>query len=258
MQIGVITPLVTEGFRPPDDLISLESPTVEIRHQYLELGPASIESDFDDVLAGPGTVACAIRAYQDGADAVVVDCFGDIAVGASREAVPIPVVGPGEVSMHLAYQLGHRYSVIAVLERVIRRIENRARLYGVADRLASVRSVDAPVLELHDDPDDLAARLARESVAAVRDDGAHVIVLGCTGMSSAARAVCHQLRIAGYEVPVIEPLAAAVRFAEGLVQLGLTASQLSYPSPPRKRIKGYPAILESVAAPSADLTSAVS
>jgi allantoin racemase len=249
MQIGVITPLVTEGFRPADDLISLGSPTVTISHQYLELGPASIESDFDDVLAGPGTVASAIQAYKDGADAVVVDCFGDIAVGASREAIPIPVVGPGEVSMHLACQLGHRYSVIAVLDRVIRRIENRARLYGVADRLVSVRSVDAPVLELHDDPDDLADRLARESLTAVREDGAHVIILGCTGMSSAARAVSQHLQAAGYDVPVIEPLSAAVRFAEGLVRLGLTASPLSYPPPPHKRIKGYPAVLESAAAP---------
>lgn len=241
MRIRVITPMVTVGFRPPEDLLSMGRPGLEITHRYLESGPASIESDFDDVLAGPGTVQRAIEAYQEGEDAVVIDCFGDIALGACREAVPIPVIGPGEASMHLACQLGHRYSIIAVLSRVIRRIENRARVYGVAERLASVRSVESPVLELNDDPSELTARLARESEAAVREDGAHVIVLGCTGMSNTALQVAdHLYRSLGCRIPVIEPLATAVKMAEAVVDLRLNVSDLSYPLPPQKNVLGYP------------------
>jgi allantoin racemase len=249
MEIHVITPIVTEGFRPPDDLAELQRPGVTLSHSSIESGPASIESDYDDVLAGPGTIARGIEAYRNGADAIVIDCFGDIAIPALREAVPIPVLGPGEVSMHLATTLGHSYSVVAVLTRVIRRIENRARLYGVHERLVSVRSAESPVLELERDRTSLGMKLGRVAEQAVREDGASVVILGCTGMLHAARQVSEHLTAQGLDVPVIEPLSSAIAQAEMLVRLGLRHSGRSYQRPPAKEIRGYAApLLHEVAA----------
>jgi allantoin racemase len=154
--------------------------------------------------------------------------------------VSIPVLGPAETSMHLASMLGHRFSVVTVLERLRPQFENQARLYGVAEKLASVRAVDIPVLALHDDRESVVQALVREAAKAVTEDGADAIIFGCTGMSGCARVVEEGLRELGCGgVPVIDPMAATVEVAAAMVNLGLTHSKRTYPPPPAKKIVGY-------------------
>jgi allantoin racemase len=43
---------------------------------------------------------------------------------------------------------------------------------------------------------------------------------------------------AGYEVPVIDPAATALKMAEALVDLKLAHSKKTYPEPPEKEIVG--------------------
>lgn len=45
-------------------------------------------------------------------------------------------------------------------------------------------------------------------------------------------------------MPVIDPVPAAVRVAEALVDLRLSHSKRSYPPPPKKRIMGFDAFEE--------------
>ena len=103
----------------------------------------------------PDTIAKIVQAEQEGADAVVVDCFGDPGVDAGREATEMLVLGPAQTSMHLAALLGQKFSVVTVLEAVVPMLEDLAMKYGLADKLCSIRTVDIPVLELD------AARAAR-------------------------------------------------------------------------------------------------
>ena len=187
--IWVVTPIVGGDFRADESLGSLGSPGTEIRQVHVERGPASIESEFDAALAAPWVVARAIEAQTAGAHAVVIDCMDDPGLEAAREAVSIPVLGPCQTTMHVAGLLGHRFSVVTTQARAVPGFENRAAWYGVRDRLASVRWVDIPVLDLAKDGDGLAARLAQESAAAVTRDGAHVVILGCTGMLGLAGAL---------------------------------------------------------------------
>ncbi len=85
----------------------------------------------------------------------------------------------------------------------------------------------------------------QESAAAIERDGAHVIIFGCTGMLGYAEQVRQGLERLGHgSVPVIDPVPAAVRLAEALVDLGLSHSKRSYPSPPKKRIVGFDAFEE--------------
>ncbi len=239
-RIRIVTPVVAEGLRVPGDVAGLAGPGTELSVVQIERGPASIESAFDSVLAGPETVARILEAEREGMDAVVIDCMDDPALEAGREAVAIPVLGPSQTSMHLACLLGHRFSIVTVLERSVAPFEEQARRYGVAERLASVRWVDIPVLDLGLDRDRLVGDLVRESEAAVERDGAHVIVFGCTGMLGCAGEVRAALGGLGHGgVPVIDPIPAAVRVAEALVDLGLSHSKRTYPPPPSKPIAGY-------------------
>ena len=91
---------------------------ISISNVNLDNGPVSIESSIDEVLCGPDLIRKARDAEEQGADAIVIDCLGDPGLDAVREAVGIPVVGPGEAAFHLACTLGHKFGVITVMERL--------------------------------------------------------------------------------------------------------------------------------------------
>jgi len=242
-RIRVITPIVTEGFSRAEDFQPAAGVETELSHARIERGPASIECEFDEALAVPDTVARIIEAERDGVDAVVIDCMGDPGMKPGREAVSIPVLGPGQATMHLAAVLGHRFSVITVIENCIPMMENQARVYGVAEKLASVRAVHIPVLELEQDQQRLTDALVEQSVMAIEDDGAHAIIFGCTGMIGCAQEVQQGLARRGYGgVPVIDPMPATIKLAEALVDLGLSHSKRTYATPPTKRVVGYDAL----------------
>lgn len=245
-RIRVVIPIVAEGVRDEEDFRGLGSAGTEISVVRIDRGPASIETAFDTALATPDTIRRIVEAERDAMDAVVIDCMDDPGMEAGRELVSIPVVGPSQASMHLAAMLGHRFSIVTILdERSVAPFENQARVYGVFERLASVRWVEIPVLELHQDRNRLVQDLVRESAAAIERDGAHVIIFGCTGMLGYADQVRQGLERLGLgSVPVIDPIPAAVRLAEALVDLRLSHSKRTYPPPPRKRIAGFEAFEE--------------
>lgn len=242
MRIHLITPIVTEGIRTLDDVAALNSADLSITQSLIANGPVSIECEFDEAMSVPGIVAEALAAERSGADAIIIDCMGDPGLNAAREVVSIPVLGPSETSMHLAAMLGHKYSVVTVLDSVVPMIENLAKIYGTSEKLVSVRVVNIPVLELEAAPEKLMGALAKASLAAVEDDGAHAIVLGCTGFLGCAEAVSAALAGKNLELPVIDPIPSTICVAAGIVRAGLTHSKRSYARPRSKELKGYPTI----------------
>ncbi|AMP12768.1 asp/Glu/Hydantoin racemase family protein [Collimonas pratensis] len=193
-------------------------------------------------LAAPGTIEEAVCAAKEGIDAVVISCFGDPALAACREAAKILVLGPGQTSMHAAALLGHRFSVITVVESVRSVIENMAREYAVADKLASIRVINIPVVELASDMAAVNEALAKEAIAAVKEDRADVIVLGCTGFLGSAEVVVAKLKAQGIDVPVIDPIPVSIAMAQALCTLGLKHSSRLYACDPAKPTKGYDAL----------------
>ncbi|MGH9322643.1 MAG: aspartate/glutamate racemase family protein [Vicinamibacteria bacterium] len=240
MRIRVITPITTAGFTEGADFEPLARGDTEISQTNLTRGPASIESEFEEALAVPDTVAKIAEAEREGVDAVVIDCMGDPGLEPAREVVEIPVLGAAQSSMHLAAMLAHNFSVVTVLDRLGPLFENTAKVYGLESKLCSVRSVNIPVLDLEEDQERLVDALADESVKAVEEDGAHAIVFGCTGMKGCAAGLKAALEVRGYAgIPVIDPVVAAFKLAEAVSDLGLTHSKRTYPTPPPKAIVGY-------------------
>ena len=241
MKIRVIVPVITKEFEAEalKEYSAPARPDTEISVVSIDRGPASIESRYDEALAVPDVVAKILQAEKDGVSAVIVDCMADPGVEAAREMVSIPVVGPAEVSYHVAAMLGHKFSVITILDTLAPVIDHKVAKAGLTARLASIRAVNIPVLEL-DDREALLNALVEQSVKAVREDGAHVIMFGCTGMVGLAQAVEDRMRREGISaVPVIDPPVLAVKIAEALAEMGLTHSKRTYPAPPAKEIVGY-------------------
>lgn len=236
--ICVLRPIVSDGV---ESVESSPVPGAKTWFRQVAVGPASIEGALDEALAVPGLLPLAREAEADGADALVIDCMGDPGLDALREAVGIPVLGAGQTSMHVAAMLGDRFSILAVLPRLITRFRAAAGAYGLAGSLASVRSVDIPVLGLGGLSEDVAERLSAVGAAAVREDGADTLILGCTGMIGVTHRMAELLEREGIVgVPVVDPVPTAVGVAQMLVREGLTHSKRAHPDPELKAIHGYP------------------
>lgn len=241
MRICIVAPVIHCSGRPAsvEELALAARTDCEVGVVFLDKGPASIESEYEEVLAAPDTVAKVWEAEKDGFDAVVINCMLDPGLAAARERVSIPVVGPCQASMHLAAMLGHRFSVVTVLERLVPAFENVARVYGVDRQLASIRAIDILALDIKCDAERVTEALIEQSILAIEGDDAHVVVLGCTGMGRLARAVRNGLLERGYDVPVIDPPILALKMAEVLADMRLSHSKRTYPAPPEKEIIGY-------------------
>jgi allantoin racemase len=196
------------------------------------MGPASIESHYDEALAVPGVLAAVRDGERAGAAAHVIACFGDPGLAAAREIADGPVVGIAEAAMHLATFLGRTFSVVTTLPRTAGRSWDLARGYGFGAACAGVHACDIPVLDL--DSPEARASVGKACAAARDTDGCDAIVLGCAGMTGLARALTAELGI-----PVVDGVAAAVTLAQSLVALGLsTGKRGEFARPPAKPVTG--------------------
>jgi len=229
----LINPILPSEFDKQDRVFFADNvnPSFEVEVKSLDYGPASIEGYYDETLAAPFVVKRVVDAGRRGFDAVIINCFMDPGLDAAREAVEIPVVGAGESAICLALMVGDSFSIIDPGPRnyVSYAPTRQVRRMGVENRFVSVRGAGVPVLEITKDLDKTTERIRLEVLKAVEEDGAEVVVLGCTGLAGLAPKVQAKLG-----VPVIDPALAALRMAEVLVQLKLPTSRASYPESPEK------------------------
>ncbi|MFG1606327.1 aspartate/glutamate racemase family protein [Actinoplanes sp. NPDC049265] len=193
------------------------------------MGPASIESHYDEALAVPGVLA----AVSTPSDGYVLACFGDPGLDAAREVAHGPVVGIAEAAMHAASFVGRGFSVVTTLDRTRGRAWELAARYVAPGVCRGVYACDIPVLDLESDPAVL-KQVVDLSRTALERDGSDVIVLGCAGMASLCAAASAELG-----VPVIDGVAAAVTTTEALIRLGaVTSPRGEYAAPPAKPYTG--------------------
>lgn len=235
MHIRVILPVIGEALldHVRAEAASWASPGTTIDTVSLARGTASIESEYDEALAGPGILDRVEEAAADGVDGIFVTCFGDPGVHAAREIIDAPVVGGFEPAMLTALSLGEKIGIVTVLPNVLPMLNSLARRYTLDRRLGTIRVVDLPVLAL-DDHDLLVERLTEQAADAVAKGEADVIVLGCTGMLGVAAELRDRLAAKGMRVPVVDPTGAAITWLEASVRMGLTPSRTTYMPPPAK------------------------
>lgn len=201
----------------------------EVSVDCIDGGPETIESGYDEVLAGPHILSKAIKAEKDGFNAIIIYCGSDPAIAAVREVVRIPVIGPGRTTTMLALELGYRVSILTVLDSTVARDTEAYRERGFdPTRLASVRSVNISVANIRDDLDASLRALVKTGKKCI-EDGAHCLVLSCLGMAGLGELLQKELGI-----PVLDPAPVSIKYAEYLVSAGLSQSLLSYPAPPDK------------------------
>jgi allantoin racemase len=206
-------------------------------------GTHSVESNTDIAYNSPFILEQIVLANKDRCSAIIIDCACDPVLDASREISNIPVVGSRNSALHLALTLGTRFSIITVQgQSLIQCMKAGVRKEGLESFCASVRSLKMPVLDISKRPKDAQSQLAEVCRSAVEDDGADVVVLGCTGLSHVVDLPKIQKDLG---IPVIDPFVVAVKTAVLLVESGFSHSKVAYPTPPKKPVNEPPSLERS-------------
>ena len=200
-------------------------------------GPKSIEGIYDEALSITGTIETFID-HEKEFDGFVVACYSDpLAVYALREITEKPVLGIAEASIHLACLLGNKFSIVTTNDRWGPLLHEAVRRYGVESRCASIRTTGLRVLDLEGGERTVEEAIEREARAAVKQDGAEVICLGCAGMSGFDKALEQKIG-----VPVLDGFVCALKLLELFQQYGLSHSKiLTYATPLPKELTGLSA-----------------
>ncbi|MBB6464858.1 allantoin racemase [Aminobacter lissarensis] len=229
MRIKLINPNTTASMTElmGEAARAVAAPGTDIVLATSRSGAASIEGHYDEALSVLGTIDEILEG--NAADAYVIGCFGDPGLLAAREITGAPVIGIAEAAMHAATFIATSFSIVTTLERTRVISEQLVRNYGMQDHCRRVRATDVPVLDLEKPGSSARAIILDECEKALREDRAEAIVLGCAGMADLAKYLEGRLG-----VPVIDGVAAAVKFAEAIVGMGLRTSKvgdLAYPLP---------------------------
>jgi len=208
-------------------------PDTAVETWGLAHGPASIEGEYDEALAAPETVFLCEKAEREGFDGIFINCFGDPGVRAARERVDIPVFGGFEPVMHMALGTADKVCIITVLPHVISMIESAIARARLKERVACIRNINVPVLDLHDHQKVIDAAV-EHSIDAIKRDQAQSIIMSCTGFVDVAEGVQQKLLDKGYDTAVLEASQSAMMMLESYAVMGLRHSRLTY-LPPREK-----------------------
>ncbi|HZQ63573.1 MAG TPA: aspartate/glutamate racemase family protein [Casimicrobiaceae bacterium] len=181
-------------------------------------------------------------------NAIVLLGGGDPGYVESREIgrrFGIAVTSCASAQMHLATMLGHRFSIIDIAESHNARMQDLVVQYRFVEHCASIRCIDFPLPRPpFDDARPIHAEKERaqkgersemletavtESIAAIEEDGAEVLMLGCSATYWMQPYLQRRLRELGWEIPVLEGYASAILQAKLMVDAGFTASGIAFP-----------------------------
>jgi allantoin racemase len=148
-------------------------------------------------------------------DAIVIGCFYDVGLREAREVSGRSIVtAPCQSATAIASNLGNTFSVLVGRRKWIPKMRENVYLYGHGHRMVSMRPLDLGVHDFQTDHDRTCDRLLTEGRKAVQEDGAEVILLGCT-----AEYGFHKTMQDALGVPVIDAILAPFKYAEFLVDL---------------------------------------
>ena len=237
-----INPVGTDVFdRPIEDFLnSAKAPDTEIKVISLARGPMHLEYHYYDALILADTLHELKRAEREGYDGGVIGCFYDPGLREAREITEKMVVtAPAEAAMHIATTLGHKFSVIVGRKKWIPKMHENVVCYGFQDRLASFKPVDLGVYDFQRDKEETERRLRAAAKEAIEQDGAEVIILGCTIEFGFYKRLQEDLG-----VPVIDAVLAPLKYLEFLIELKKRfdwgqSKIYGYESPPQDEIAGW-------------------
>jgi allantoin racemase len=243
-----INPVGTDAYDAPigEALRAEGHPDTRIDVASLEgVAPNNLEYHaYEMVVAGP-TMGAVRWGEQAGYDAAVIGCFYDPFLRGAREVSGrMAVTAPAEACLHIASTLGERTSILVGRSKWIPEMHENVVKYGFDDKFAGFRVLGMTVNEFQADVACTEDRIMTEARKAVEEDGADVIVLGCTIEFGFYKTVQEEIG-----VPVIDAIVAPLRYAEFLADINArhnwgTSRALGYERPNEAELAAFVPIIE--------------
>ena len=235
MRVLYINPVGSPQFDAgmKDVLQKSASVGTEVEVVSLKRGPWHVEYMYYEALVLADVLHAVKRAENDGYDAVVLGCFYDLALQEAREVSERMVVtAPAESCMLHACSLGDRFSIVVGRRKWIPQMMGNVTRYGLRDRLASFKVLNLGVLDFQKEKEETERRQRKAIREAIEEDGAEVIILGCTAEFGFWATLQKE-----FHVPVLDPVIVLFKHAEYLAGLrnrfGWGHSKIGgYESPP--------------------------
>jgi allantoin racemase len=163
--------------------------------------PEGIPNREEEVRAVPFVEKTGLRLIQENhADALIVSCAADPGVEELKAKTSVPVIGAGSAGAYFARMLGSRVGVLGIDEAPPQVVQNLlgSTLAGYV-RPSGVRTT----LDIQSNIDDYIDR----TKTLIDTKGADVLLLACTGLSTAGIAAILEEALNG--IPVIDSVIAA-------------------------------------------------
>ncbi len=136
-------------------------------------GLSGFSFSFLGALGAQSVLHAAMRAEEEGFDAVIITSFIDPLLYQIRQAVNIPIVSLGESSMLLASIMGRKFGIVTASPYVVCEQEHVIEKYGLRCRFAGCRPNPEPP-----DEQPLALVDARRAIEAFKKTGRALIADG--------------------------------------------------------------------------------
>jgi Asp/Glu/hydantoin racemase len=245
MKLLVINPNISADVTAliESEALRSASPGTDLVVRTAGHGVEYIETRFESLIAA-GAVAEIIAEYtRDGSsiDGVVVAAFGDPGMPALKELTDVPVIGITEAALCAAALQGHRFSIIAISDRIRPWYLDCVERFGLGGRLASIRSINEALNGIGSVQQDFKETLLALSRQAVTEDGADVVILAGAPLAGLARELSGQI-----PVPVVDGISAGIQMAQAIVSLQSGPHRAgAFAPPPLKTRKGLSDNLEA-------------
>ena len=163
----------------------------------------------------------------------------------------VAVTSCAHAQMHMATLLGQYFGIIDVSETHNAQMANLVVQYRFTEHCTGIRNIDFPLPRpvhagrpriskkqtkaLTDEPSAMLDAAFAAAEAAILEDGAETLILGCSAAFWMRPFLEARLHAAGWDVPVLEGYACAIEMAKLLLRMRQTASGLAFPKDPPAR-----------------------
>jgi allantoin racemase len=240
MRILVLNPNFSEGVteRLMAAAVKVAAPGVTIASATAPRGVPYISTRAEAQIGGAIALEMLAERHRD-FDAAIIAAFGDPGLFGARELFDIPVVGMAEAAMLTACMLGRRFAIVTFARALGPWYQECVEMHGMKERCAGLCMVDEPFDKVSDVQVEKEDLLVAEANTAVRSLDADVIILAGAPLAGLTEKVREKI-----PVPVVDPIAAAVKQAEALVTLDLRKAVAgSFRRPDGKPTRGLPQAL---------------
>jgi allantoin racemase len=147
-------------------------------------------------------------------DGAILAAFGDPGLFGARELFDIPIVGVSEAAMLTACMLGRRFVIVTFAKALSNWYHDCVEMHGLESRCAGIFALDKAFSSIDEVQSENLDPLVDLANRVVEEMGADVMIFAGAPLSGLSSKVRDRI-----PVPIVDPIAAAVKQAEALIAL---------------------------------------